>query len=274
MIGKLASSTSASRRYRAGRLAVLALAASALVVPAVTANAATSAAANRAPIGHFDSAVVHGSTVTVSGWTVDPDYPHNSIVARAVFTPNLLGASTKYATNISHDPRADVAAAHPEFGPNHGFSFNIETAMAGTSRLCLYGVDFKAGPDGSLGCLSVTVLKNHAPVGHLDSVIAKGNDHIEIRGWTADADTPSTAVSINLLLGGMLSSQYYKSVPGKAALSRPDVAAAYPALGAKHGFDVTVAARAGRSPVCAIAFDTDPNYQASTSLGCITVTVS
>jgi len=35
------------------------------------------AAINQAPIGHLDSVVVHGATVTLTGWAGDLDTPHN-----------------------------------------------------------------------------------------------------------------------------------------------------------------------------------------------------
>ena len=230
-------------------------------------------ATNRAPIGHLDSAVVHGATVTLTGWAGDLDTPHNSIDVRAVFTPDVGTAqSSSTTTRIAHDSRPDVAVVYPALGPNHGFSFTVDSYRAIKSTVCLYGLDLHGGPNGSLGCLSVTFPVDHPARGHLDSVRSVGNNHIEIRGWAADDDTPSEAVSMNLLLGGPVNKEY-NNVPAKANQPRPDVATVFPKLGPNHGFDVTVAAKPGTYPVCALAFDTMINHYGGTNLGCITVTV-
>ena len=231
------------------------------------------AATNRAPIGHLDSVVMHGATVTLTGWAGDLDTPHNSIDVRAVFTPDPgTPGSPATTTRIAHDPRPDVATVYPTLGPNHGFSFSVDSYQAIKTTVCLYGLDLHGGPDGKLGCQTLTFSTDHPAIGHLDSVQSVGNGHIEIRGWGADQDTPSTPTSINLLLGGW-DGHDYNNVPGKASQPRPDVAGAYPNLGPNHGFDVTVAAKSGTYPVCGYAFDTTINHYGGTRLGCITVTV-
>lgn len=259
---------------RTGRrlgLAALAVAAVSLLAPSSAQAAGTSSAAsNRAPIGHLDSVVVHGSVLTLTGWAADLDTPHNSIDVRAVFS-NLAGLPGSMAW-IAHDYRSDVASSYPALGPNHGFSFSVDGSRAGTGRVCLYGLDLHGGPDGALGCATVTLSADQPARGHLDSVRSVGNSHIEIIGWAADDDTPSEAVSVNLMLGGSTPGTYYNIIAAKANQPRSDVAIAFPALGPNHGFDVTVAARPGRYPVCALAFDTAINHYGGSSIGCITVT--
>ncbi len=231
------------------------------------------AATNRAPIGHLDSVVVHGATVTLTGWAGDLDTPHNSIDVRAVFTPDPgTPGSPATTTRIAHDPRPDVATAYPTLGQYHGFSFSVDSYQAIKTTVCLYGLDLHGGPDGKLGCQSLSFSTDHPAIGHLDSVQSVGNSHIEIRGWGADQDTPSQPVSYNLLLGGW-DGHDYNNIPGKASLARPDIATVYPNLGPNHGFDVTVAAKSGTYPVCAYVFDTLGNHYGGASLGCITVTV-
>lgn len=245
------------------------LAAGSLALLAQPSGAATSPI----PIGHLDSAVVQGSTVTLTGWAAEPDLPHNSIDVRAVFTPDPgTPGSPATTTMIAHDPRPDVAATYPALGQYHGFNFSVQSDQAIKTTVCLYGLSLHGAPDGKLGCQTLTFGLDHPAIGHLDSVQSVGNRHIEIRGWGADQDTPSQAASINLLLGGW-EGHDYNNVPGKASLPRPDVASVYPNLGPDHGFDVTVAAEAGTYPVCGYAFDTTINHYGGTRLGCITVTV-
>jgi len=257
------------RTARRVTVGAVVLAAASLALIAQPSGAAT----NRAPIGHLDAAVLHGATVTLTGWAGDLDTPHNSIDVRAVFTPDVgTTRDSSTTTRIAHDQRPDVAAVYPALGPNHGFSFSVDSYRAIKSTVCLYGLDLHAGPSGLLGCQTITFTRDHPAIGHLDSVQSVGNSHIEIRGWGADQDTPADAASINLLLGGW-DGHDYNNIPGKAALPRPDVAVVYPNLGPNHGFDVTVAARPGTYPVCAYVFDTLINHYGGTSLGCITVTV-
>lgn len=261
--------SSLSKRFRLGS----AVGAAAVVAGSLALLAQPSSAATPAPIGHLDSVVVHGGTVTLTGWAAGLDTPRSSIDVRAVFTPDPgMPGSPSSTARIAHDPRPDVAAAHPELGPNHGFSFSVDTYQAIRTTVCLYGLDLHGGPDGKLGCQTLTLAQDHPAFGHLDSVKSVGNLHIEIRGWGADPDTPTTPTSVNLLLGGG-PNQAYNIVPAKASLPRPDVARVYPSYGPNHGFDVTVAAKPGTYPVCSYVFDTQINRYGGTPVGCITVTV-
>ena len=56
-----------------------------------------------------------------------------------------------------------------------------------------------------------------------------------------------------------------------AAAARADIARAYPAAGAAHGFTATVGAPRGNQQVCAYAIDS--NGGANTLLGCRVVAV-
>jgi hypothetical protein len=255
------------RRFGLGAVAATALALG--ITSAASATAATTV--NHAPIGHLDSVAVSGDSITLKGWAGDLDTPHNSIDIRANFSAGAKPNSS--GTWIAHDPRPDVAAAQPALGPNHGFNVTFENFHAGPLTVCVDALDLKGSPNGAIGCQTVTIAVDHPAIGHLDSVKSVGNNHIEIRGWTGDLDTPNQAASINLLLGGANYGHYYNIVPGKAALARPDVAQANPKLGPNHGFDVVVAARPGTYPVCAYGFDTEINHYGGTKLGCINVTV-
>lgn len=120
----------------------------------------------------------------------------------------------------------------------------------------------------------MNVAPNHPTIGAFDSVSNAGNGHVLVKGWAADTDTPSATSVVKAYLGGTPATAFtVASIP--AALSRPDVAAAYPALGANHGFAASIAARPGTYPVCLYVLNataTDPTAGA-TSLGCRTVTI-
>ncbi|MBT2501073.1 glycoside hydrolase family 16 protein [Curtobacterium sp. ISL-83] len=99
-------------------------------------------------------------------------------------------------------------------------------------------------------------------LGHLDAVTAvKGG--VTVRGWAADSGT-SASTTVTIIVNGA-------ATRVTASTTRRDVAAAYPKLGAAHGFTATVNAPAGRDQVCVTAFTKAGTKSAS--LGCSTVTV-
>ncbi len=101
-----------------------------------------------------------------------------------------------------------------------------------------------------------------APIGRLDVVVADGAS-IRVIGWALD---PDTRAAIDVMV-----SVQSKAVAHRASLSRPDVAAAHPAHGAGHGFDVrTPPLPPGPNDVCVWAVNV-VNGTRDRSLGCRTV---
>ena len=70
---------------------------------------------------------------------------------------------------------------------------------------------------------------------------------VRVSGWTADIDSPLTALTVRITVDGV------QAHAMTASGSRPDVAAAYPHYGAAHGYDVIVPASATAQQVCVIA---------------------
>jgi hypothetical protein len=70
---------------------------------------------------------------------------------------------------------------------------------------------------------------------------------IRVAGWTADGDAPTTPLTVRISVDGALAQTL------TANASRPDVAAAYPAFGAAHGYDVTIPASSSAKTVCVTA---------------------
>lgn len=262
------SSTIASRCNRFAVAAGLTAAAAASVIAASSGASAAPAAANRAPIGHLDSVTTGADQVTVSGWAADLDTPANSIDVIITFG---AGSGMQPTAQIAHSSRPDVPKVYPTLSPNHGFSYSFQV-NSGTYPICASAIDL-TGLRSSIGCKTVTVPVNHYPIGHLDSVRSVGNNHIEIVGWAADSDTPNQAASVNLLLGGTSYATSYNVVSVMTTRPRPDVAKVFPNLGPNHGFDVTLAAKPGTYPVCALVFDTLLYRGNPHSIGCLTARV-
>ena len=103
-----------------------------------------------------------------------------------------------------------------------------------------------------------------APFGHLDRVVPESGGFRAI-GWVADPDT-SAPITVSV-------SSEQRPVTATADLERPDVAAAHPSLGPRHGFDVSFGGLTpGPHQVCVWADNVGPGTEGRL-LGCTYVTV-
>lgn len=213
----------------------------------------------RVPFGSFDSLAVSGSVATAKGWAIDPD-TSGPIAVRLT-----VGNTTSQVS--ANQNRADVGAAYPTAGPNHGFATKL-TLPVGTSTVCATAVNNGIGGDAALGCRSVTIApplptENKAPIGNFESLGA-AKDSLSIGGWALDPNVAGP-IEVHIYVDGVGRSY-------TANVSRPDIAAAYPGHGDKHGFTVQVPASPGSHQVCVYAID---NAGVSNpTLGCRSVTVS
>ncbi len=98
--------------------------------------------------------------------------------------------------------------------------------------------------------------------GTLDG-IATSYNAITVNGWALDTTT-NKSTRVDVYVGS-------KGTAVQADQNRPDIAAAYPKLGAKHGFNQRIPAAAGSQKVCAYAISIDG--KTNQELGCQTVSV-
>ncbi|QJU54424.1 hypothetical protein SCB71_14890 [Herbiconiux sp. KACC 21604] len=211
---------------------------------------------NQAPVGKLDGASAARESISVRGWSLDPDTANPIDV---VFYVDGVWTSSARADGS----RGDVAAAYPGYGDKHGFTASVP-AKAGSRTVCAYGVNWPSSNDNTLlGCSTVTIAST-APFGALDS--AKGvTGGIQVNGWTIDPDTKDP-ISVVFYVDDRWTSS------AKADQSRNDVAAQFPAFGDKHGYSATVPATKGSHKVCAYGVNT-PASNDNPQLGCATVTV-
>ncbi|MBC7760639.1 MAG: hypothetical protein H7201_02335 [Candidatus Saccharibacteria bacterium] len=206
-----------------------------------------------APTGVLDSVVVSPGSITAAGWALDPDTVESIRVHVYVDS-----ASAGFTADGS---RPDIANAFPGYGAQHGFIAKM-AATPGTHNVCFYGINLSGGGGNPLlGCRVVTAMSG-SPIGVLDSVIA-AKGAITSAGWTYDPDT-ADSIQVRLVIDGA-------AVSGTANGVRPDIAAAFPAYGAPHGFIQTTPAAAGSHTVCAYGVNTGPGADAL--FGCRTVTL-
>ncbi|HEY3438908.1 MAG TPA: hypothetical protein VGK35_14580 [Actinotalea sp.] len=205
---------------------------------------------NHTPTGFLDSVTTTPTSVTASGWALDPDTKDPITVHMYVD-----GASAAFTANTS---RPDIGAAFG-LGDLHGYSATMPAAP-GSHTVCTYAINATPGDSKPLGCRTVTV-RNQAPIGSLDSVTTTPSS-VTVSGWALDPDT-TDPVTVHMYVDG--SSQAFV-----ANASRPDVDAFYH-LGALHGFVATMPAATGTHSVCLYAINATPGT--NTTLGCRTVTV-
>ena len=193
-----------------------------------------------APVSPIGSAEIINptapGTVRVAGWTFDQDNP---TVPLDVQVQVDGGVVSTVKASVS---RPDVGTAYPAAGANHGFDSTIDVA-GGSHNVCLVALNTRAGSDKPLGCKTVSVV-SASPFGALDAATAVNTRLVHVRGWTIDANT-SAPITVHLYVDGV------KVTETTADIDRPDVAAAFPGWGSKHGFELDLPAPAGLHQVCA-----------------------
>ena len=167
--------------------------------------------------------------------------PPGLVVAGTATDPDATGTVT-VAVTVDDVTVGTVPAA----GPAGAFS-DVVAARAGHT-VCAVAVNRKKGEDTVLGCRTVDITVD--PVGHIDEVRVVA-DGLRVRGWVLDPDTVDP-VQVRLTVDGSL-----RQIP-TAAKPRPDVAAAYPAHGELHGFDVLLQGSGRHTSVCAVGVNVGP----------------
>ncbi|MCZ2822337.1 N-acetylmuramoyl-L-alanine amidase [Modestobacter sp. VKM Ac-2977] len=218
------------------------------------------------PVGNLEEFSLKGSTVSVSGWVLDPDYPAG-VIDLAILVDGNTGVHLPASQN-----RPDVAAAVPGAGPGHGFQ-GTYTLSRGRHNVCAVAVN--AAPSGLntwMACKVMTATAPSAPpptvpFGNVEFVSVTGRT-ISAQGWAIDPDALTTPLDVHVYVddgwGGLLVA---KGV-------RPDVGAAYPAAGPAHGFTwSTTVSAPGPHTVCLFAINENAGTD-NTKLGCSTVTVA
>jgi hypothetical protein len=194
-----------------------------------------------AAAGTIDSVTGVFGGLNVTGWSLD-----QTTLASTYVWINVDGAGGAAYANLSS---TEAATAFPTLGAAHGFS-NFMSATPGNHIVCVYGT-----ASVLLGCKTVNVPPTGA--GKVDSVGGVFGG-INLSGWSLDqTSTATTYVWINVDGSGG---------PTFANQTSSEALAAYPTLGALHGFSAHFAATAGVHTVCVYGTQ-------NLSLGCTSVTV-
>jgi hypothetical protein len=214
-----------------------------------------------APRGSFDAVSGAVSTVSVRGWTYDPDVPTEGIDVNVYVDGRYTGVLT------ANQARPDVPMVYPGVGPSTGYSGTF-AALPGRRTVCVYGVNVGDGyTNPLLGCRAVTVqsFPPHVPVGSVDmpstSILS-----VTVGGWAIDPDNPTAPLRVHVYVDGRVVQAI------TADQYRSDVKAAYPRATPNHGFTFTRTLTGGTHEICFYAINQGAGT-ANPRIGCHTVTL-
>jgi uncharacterized membrane protein len=210
--------------------------------------------------GNVEQIGVAGTTVSVRGWTFDPNAP--TIAAKV----ELAIDGTKVATLTADKLRSDVGAVYPAAGSRHGFSGSVPTSP-GSHEVCVTLLPVSSETLQSTRCSTVVAqdpMRLKEPVGSLEAATLDGR-RVALRGWTIDLDSQAAPLDVHVYVNGAWGGAY------KADLARTDLAGDYPTAGSRHGFAMTVGLPGpGSHEICVFAINQAAGER-NPELGCRTV---
>jgi hypothetical protein len=183
--------------------------------------------ANHNPTLYVGLASARGSTVSISGWTFDPD---NRAASIGVY---MYEGRTRVAHVIANVSRPDVNLRYHLTG-RHGFSVSF-AARTGLHTYCIQGGNIGYGDRNPQICRAASV--NGDPLGSFDSATTQPGS-VTVSGWAFDRDATSASSTVQVREGSTVIGTYVANGPS------PDVNSRYHIIGS-HGFTATFAAAAG-----------------------------
>ena len=202
------------------------------------------------PTGALTIIGQRAGALQVQGWAYDVDSPSSALRV----TVTIDGKSSDLTANAR---RTDVAAAHPNAGPNHGFDLSRRLAE-GSHQVRVVAHNIDLGRDRVLADRAVTL--NFTPSASLVSLTVKSNA-VFAQGWAIDPDT-SSPIQVRLSVNGTTTTTVTASRPG------PQNA---PYKGRNFGQWLTL--RSGTYNICATALNALYGTRNS-SASCRTVTLA
>jgi hypothetical protein len=207
------------------------------------------------PVANWEALSAVGSTISVGGWTYDPDSPMQSL-------PVQISVDGQWVSITANGSRPDVGAAFPGVGDLHGFSWS-GTMRPGPHTICVYAIDaVVASSNSPMGCRSIST-QMALPVANWEVLSAAG-PMVTVSGWALDPDSGTAPSPVQISVDGQ-----WVSITANG--SRPDVGAAFPGVGDRHGFSWSGTMGPGPHAVCVYAIDADLPWR-NVPLGCRNVT--
>ncbi len=179
------------------------------------------------PLLHVDGASARGSTVSISGWTFDPDNRAYSVGV------HVYNGRIAVAAHYANSSRPDVNRIF-HLTNGHGFRF-VFTAANGWHTYCIQGTNIGYGDRSPRVCRTLTV--NGDPLGSFNSATTQPGS-VTVSGWAFDRDNTGASSSVQVREGSAVIGTYVANGPS------PAIDRQYRITGS-HGFAVTFAAAAG-----------------------------
>ncbi|MBE7187750.1 fibronectin type III domain-containing protein [Jatrophihabitans endophyticus] len=146
---------------------------------------------DESPLGALDTVNEKNGKLHVRGWAFDPDALTTGLTVQIA----VDGAAPTAV--VADAPRADVAAAHPKAGADHGFDVTLPAAE-GKHRICVTAVNVSYGSNAALGCGNVDL--DFTPVAAI-TALTPGPTGLSVHGWAADPDT-GKPISVRISVDG------------------------------------------------------------------------
>ncbi len=196
------------------------------------------------PYGSFDQAIASGASASVAGWAFDPSAPSQSIPVHVY----VNGTGFAFTAN---KPRDDVNQAFGVTG-QHGFVETI-SLRPGPNSVCVFGIGI--APNINTLFLCKTVMGPPLPPSGTLDLLAVSGLSAHLAGWAFDPNSSDVSIPVHIYVNDV-------GTAYTANLARPDVDSVFGITG-QHGFDQTVALRAGSNSIClyAIGVTFDNNTQ-------------
>jgi len=204
------------------------------------------------PFGSIDGATRGPTSISIAGWTIDPDT--TASVPVHVYVDGAIAGSTLAGAN-----RPDVGAAYPGFGAAHGFSFTTPVGP-GAHTVCAYAINAGAGnANTQLGCRTLV----GDPIGSVDGVTREPGGAVRVSGWAFDPDT-SGSIDVGVFVNGL------PWASSRADNDRPDLTIGAGISTNHHGFAVALQGlTTAPVDVCVLAINVGSG--SNRSLGCRTI---
>ena len=215
-----------------------------------------------APRGRLEAVQDRAGNVRVKGWVYDPNSP-TSPMQVAVYA-----GGTRIGTDVTDQPRADVATANYGAGANQGFDETLPLS-AGQHTVCVYAVNIGAGGSNPrLGCATLTITTEASwnPKGKVTDIRTAGT-RLVVEGWSFDPDAPKWPSTVRVYAGTLRAGDVV------ADDEWAGLGTAYPTAGDEHGFKLDTRLTAGTHRICVYSINKGTGTT-NPKLGCETVTVT
>ncbi|MGY4644148.1 hypothetical protein [Cellulomonas sp. URHB0016] len=248
-------------------LVVAALLGALSLLPLAPAQAATSP---HRPVGWLDSAtqIPGQDAYSFAGWVADQD-----VAGPIHFAARIDGELQPVYDSLADGVRPDVGAAYPGTGDLHGFSFewwpSIATPTTGTHEVCFSALEpgEPAGLDETnVGCTTITLPPLFDRLVGTFEEMSRSGSGITFRGWAMEPSGRNEAKVYIEYDPGLPSARVSGYVDTDVV--RYDVAAAYPGMGAQHGFTYTMPSDPGYHSACVWALLPGRDLKSKRLLGC------